>query len=215
MHKMYILPLKEKTCRVSTMGLPPALSRVVANVQKQMTPTEAPLSARPHSPPVSAQRGGASAAPARSRRVAGGGGTQRWPRRFAWSGHLTGDVTSQRSSTLGRGKVWMQSACLGHVVAQGAGRGHLRPSASLLSLPSATDFAVNLWLFLDTTTASYSVGACSPRARLQPAPAPRGRGSQPGTGTCPHLPCSSQGVCTGEGNTSKSSSGSSAYQLLY
>ena len=74
MYKTYVLPLKKKTCRVSIMGLPPALSRVVANVQKQMTPTEAPLSARPHSPPVSAQRGGASAAPARSRRVAGGGG---------------------------------------------------------------------------------------------------------------------------------------------
>lgn len=97
-------------------------------------------------------------------------GTQGWLRRCAQLGHLTRDVTSQQNSALGRGKVRMQSPCLRHVVGQGTDTPV--PLHAQLSLPSAVVFAVNLPLFLDPTTASYSVGACSTRAHQQPAPAP-------------------------------------------
>lgn len=215
---MYLLSLKKKYCRVSTISLPPALSRVTANVQKQMTLNEAPLSARPRLPPVSAKCSGASAAPARSRHAAGGGGP-----RGGW-GSLLGRDTSPGMSQVSGTQLLAGARCECNLCvwdtlwhrAQTGTPVSLCPSVLLLSLPSAMDFAVNLSLFLDTT-ASYSVGACSTRTHLQPAPAPApwGRRSQPGTGTCLHLPRCSQGVCTGEGNTRKSSSGSSAYQFLY
>lgn len=114
MDEMCALSLKNKYCCVSTTGSPPALSRAVANVQKQMTPAGAPLSAGPrhHWWQLNV------VVPQLLLPEAWRWGTWGWPRRFTWSGHLTRDVTSYQDSALGWGKVWMQPPCLRHVVAQ-------------------------------------------------------------------------------------------------